>query len=189
MQVRPTRGKRHHWGLLERGYLQAKLRKQPTFRDVTTRFRAKWPLRSEHRNSILMTCRYPGLGSASDWLKQLIFLAAQPIRSTTQIKEVTRHQYWIYELVSSDVISQGNCCFRREMSHVFSVYLGVIPMIPERLSFWNEFIPSLNISLCFFTWYRDDISFQYKSFHNEFIPVFIPNKTLVLVRNLYPGIM
>ena len=130
-----------------------------------------------------MTCRYPGLGSASDWLKQLLFLAAQSIRSTTQIKEVTRHQYWIYELVSSDVISQGNCCFRREMSHVFSVYLGVIPMIPERLSFWNEFIPSLNISLCFFTWYRDDISFQYKSFHNEFIPVFIPNKTLVLVRN------
>ena len=48
-------------------------------------------------------------------------------------------------------------------------------------SFQNEFIPSPYISLYLFTWYRDEISFPYKSFRNEFIPVFIPNEILVLV--------
>ena len=37
------------------------LGKQPTFRDVTTGFPAKWRLRNERRNSILMTCHYPDL--------------------------------------------------------------------------------------------------------------------------------
>ena len=46
-----------------------------------------------------MTRHYPDPGSAYDWLKQ-IFLLAQPIRSTTQIWVVTRHQYEISELVS-----------------------------------------------------------------------------------------
>ena len=48
---------------------------------------------------ILMACHYPDLDSASDWLKQ-IFLAAWPIRSSTQIGEVTCHQYGISALVS-----------------------------------------------------------------------------------------
>ena len=39
------------------------------------------------------------LGSASDWLNQ-ISQAARPIRSTTQIWVVTRHQYGISALVS-----------------------------------------------------------------------------------------
>ena len=39
------------------------------------------------------------LGSASDWLNQ-ISQAASPIRSTTQIWAVTRHQYGISALVS-----------------------------------------------------------------------------------------
>ena len=39
------------------------------------------------------------VGSASDWLNQ-ISQAARPIRSTTQIWEVTRHQYGICALVS-----------------------------------------------------------------------------------------
>ena len=43
-------------------------RKQPTFRYATTVFAAKWRLRNERRNSILMTCHYPDLGSASDCL-------------------------------------------------------------------------------------------------------------------------
>ena len=43
------------------------LRKQPTFRDTTTGFHAKWFLTNERRNSILMTCHYPDLGNASDW--------------------------------------------------------------------------------------------------------------------------
>ena len=46
-----------------------------------------------------MTRHYPYLGSASDWLNQ-ISDAAGPIRSTTQIWAVTRHQYGISALVS-----------------------------------------------------------------------------------------
>ena len=42
------------------------LRKQPTFRHAFTGFPAKWGQRNERRNSIVMTCHYPDLGSASD---------------------------------------------------------------------------------------------------------------------------
>ena len=45
-----------------------------------------------------MTSYYLDLGIASDWLKQ-ISLAARPIRSTTQIWVVKRHQYGISALV------------------------------------------------------------------------------------------
>ena len=75
------------------------LRKQPTFSDATTGFPAKWRLRNERRNSILMTRHYPDLGSASDWSCRVGNLL-QPIRSTTQIWVVTRHQYGISALVS-----------------------------------------------------------------------------------------
>ena len=54
-------------------------------------------------------------------------------------------------------------------------------MIPEWLSFQNEFIPSPYISLYLFTWYRDEISPPHKSFRSEFIPVFNPNEIVVLV--------
>ena len=56
-------------------------------------------LRNERRNSILMTRHYPDLGSASDWSCRVGNLI-QPIRSTTQIWVVTRHQYGISALVS-----------------------------------------------------------------------------------------
>ena len=46
-----------------------------------------------------MMCHYPDLGSASDWLNQISH-AARPIRSTTQIWVVTRHQYGISALIS-----------------------------------------------------------------------------------------
>ena len=46
-----------------------------------------------------MTRHYPELGSASDWLNQISH-AARPIRRTTQIWIVTRHQYGISALVS-----------------------------------------------------------------------------------------
>ena len=75
------------------------LRKQPTFGDVTTGFPAKWRLRNEHRNSILMMCHYSDLGSASDWLNQISH-AVWSIRSTTQIWVVMRHRYGISALVS-----------------------------------------------------------------------------------------
>ena len=46
-----------------------------------------------------MTRHYPDLVSASDWLKR-ISRAPRPIRRTTQILVVTRHQYRISALVS-----------------------------------------------------------------------------------------
>ena len=96
------------------------LRKQPTFGDATTCFPAKWLLRNEGRNSIVMTRHYPGLGSAFDWSSRVGNLMTrhypglgsafdwssrvgnliQPIRGTTQIWVVTRHQYRISALVS-----------------------------------------------------------------------------------------
>ena len=51
------------------------------------------------QNSILMMRHYPDLGTASDWLSRMRNLI-QLIRSTTQIWEVTRHQYEISALVS-----------------------------------------------------------------------------------------
>ena len=36
-------------------------KKQPTIRDATTGFPAKWSIRNERRNSILMTRHYPDL--------------------------------------------------------------------------------------------------------------------------------
>ena len=42
-------------------------RNQPTFQDATTGFPTKWRGRNKFRNSILITCDYPALGSDSDW--------------------------------------------------------------------------------------------------------------------------
>ena len=44
--------------------IEHSLIKQPRFRDTTTDFPAKWRLRNDRRNSILMTSHYPVLGSA-----------------------------------------------------------------------------------------------------------------------------
>ena len=68
------------------------LRRQLTFSDATTGFPAKLCPRNECRNSILMMRQYPGLGSASDWLK---------ISSTNQ-----KH----YPDRGSDASSICNCC-------------------------------------------------------------------------------
>ena len=75
--------------------LLTSLTKQTTFRDATGGFPAKWRLRNERRNSR----HYTDLGNASDWLMQ-ISQTARPIRSTTQIWVVTRHQYGISALIS-----------------------------------------------------------------------------------------
>jgi len=75
------------------------LRKKPTFRDATLGFPAKWRLRNERRNSILMMRHYSDLGSAPDGSCRVgNFL--QPMRSTTQIWIVTRHQHGIPTLDS-----------------------------------------------------------------------------------------
>ena len=51
--------------------------------------------KNECRNSILMTCRYQDLVSASDWLKQISHMA-WPIRSTTQI--------WVGHVISMEFL-------------------------------------------------------------------------------------
>ena len=76
----------------------ASLRKQLTCGAATTGFPTKWHLRNERRNSILMTCHYLDLGSASDRSCRVGNLI-QPIRSTTQIWVVTHHHYGISALV------------------------------------------------------------------------------------------
>ena len=81
------------------------LRKQPTFRDASTGFPAKWRLRNERRDSILITRYYPDLGSVSDWSWRERNLP-QPIRSTTQIWVVMRHQYGISAPVSQTSIRE-----------------------------------------------------------------------------------
>ena len=75
------------------------LRKPPTFRDATTNLPRKMTSKRRRRNPMLMTCDYPDLGSNSDWLNQISH-TERPIRSTTQIFVVTRHQYGISALVS-----------------------------------------------------------------------------------------
>ena len=69
-----------------------------------------------------MTPHYPDLGSASDWLNQISH-AARPIRSTTQIWVVTRHQYGISVLISQTLFSgkiaeasRNVVCFLRLLS-------------------------------------------------------------------------
>ena len=88
------------YGVFPLGFFpSSSMRKQLTFGDVTTGFPTKWRLRNECRNSILMSCHYSDLDSASDWsccAGNLI----QPIRSTTQIWVVRRHQYGISALIS-----------------------------------------------------------------------------------------
>ena len=77
------------WLYIESKKVKVSLRKQETFGDATIGFPAKWRLRNERRNSILMTRHYPDLGSASDWSCRVGNLI-QPIRSSTQIWVVTR---------------------------------------------------------------------------------------------------
>ena len=95
------------------------LRKQPTFRDATTGFFAKWRLRNERRNSILMTRHYPDLVNASYWLNQ-ISLATRPIRSIPQIWVVSRHQYEISALVLQRHFGEKPVVASRNVGAVFS---------------------------------------------------------------------
>jgi len=71
----------------------------PSFENCTVNwFPREMTLRNERSIFILMTCRFPDLGSASDWSSRLGNLL-QPMRGITQIWVVTRHQYGISLLV------------------------------------------------------------------------------------------
>ena len=90
-----------------------------TFCNAITFFPVKWRPRNDCRNSILMMCHYPNLGGASDWSRHVRNLI-QPIRSTTQIRVVSRHQYGISALVCQTsfrgktvVASRNVGCFLR----------------------------------------------------------------------------
>ena len=79
--------------------LLSSLRKQTTFRDISSDFPVKGHLRNKCRNSILMMHHYPDLASASDW-SCCMWNLPQPIISTTQIWVVACYQYGISALVS-----------------------------------------------------------------------------------------
>ena len=79
-----------------------------------------------------MTRHYPDLSSASDWSRCCVGNLLQPIRSTTQIWVMTRHQWervyrnarglWNFCARFSDVISFWKQWWPRVMSAVFSDY-------------------------------------------------------------------
>ena len=75
------------------------------------------------RNSILMTYHYPDLGICY-WSRQ-ISLATWPIRRTTQIWMVTRHQYGIFAVAAQTPFRgeiSGNQWWRHGTSAFFSGY-------------------------------------------------------------------
>ena len=90
-------------------------RKQPTFCDTTTGFPAKWRLRNERRNSILMTRHFPDVGSASYLLK----ICSTNQKHYPDLGSVTS-SVWNFSARFSDVISQGNQWWCHKMSAVFS---------------------------------------------------------------------
>ena len=78
--------------------------------DATTGFPAKSRLGNDRRKTILMTRHYPDLGCRSD-LSCRAGNLLQPIRNTTNIWILTRHQYGISALVFQT-------SFRRETSEI-----------------------------------------------------------------------
>ena len=72
-------------------------------------------LRNDCRNFVLMTCHYSNLGWASDWL-----VVARPIRSTTKIWIVTRHQHGISAVVpQTSFPGETKCGVVKSVSAVF----------------------------------------------------------------------
>ena len=72
---------------------------------------------------MLMTRHHRDLGSASDWLNQISH-AARPTRNTTQIWEVTHHQYGVSTLVSRTSFGgEASDSVAKCMSAVFLSYL------------------------------------------------------------------
>ena len=108
------------------------LTRQPTFRDVTTFFPAKWRLRDERGNSILMTCHYPDLGSASDWLKQI----SPPRHDYCVISMEFLRSFLRRPFAGKPVVASGNIgCFLRlvKARKNNSAWTGVIfPRLPQR---------------------------------------------------------
>ena len=99
-----------HPQVIKRGnitYYCHSLRKQPTFRNVTTGFPVTWRLRDVLRKSILMTYHCPVLGTTSAWSCSRGSLL-QAIRSTTHIWVVTRLTIWLQYYARSDWLFSCN---------------------------------------------------------------------------------
>ena len=97
------------------------LRKQTTFHDATTSSPAKWRLRNECRNFILMT--------RSGWcfwlvLPRGIFASTNQKHYPDLVSDAS--SVWNFCAHFSDVISRGNQWWRREMSAVFSGYHSLL---------------------------------------------------------------
>ena len=110
------------------GSLLISLRRQVTFGNAATGFPAKWCLRKECRNSILMMCRYPDLGSASDWLNQISHVA-RTIRSTTQI--------WVVNVISMEFL----LLFLRRHLETISSIAKCRPFF--QANYWFKIFPQL----------------------------------------------
>ena len=82
------------------------LRKQLTnISDTTTGFPAKWCLRNEHRNSMLMTCHFPD---------RVVLLIGRKF-SQSESPPGPGQDVWNFCTCFSDVISQGNQWWRQEI--------------------------------------------------------------------------
>ena len=92
-------------------------RKQPTFRYATTGLAAKWRLRNERRNSILMTRHYPDLGSASDWSffffstnqKHYLDLGGDGSSVWTALVSTQKTGLWPREMITSSCWIKRKC--------------------------------------------------------------------------------
>lgn len=99
-----------------------RLRKQPTFCKATTGSPVKWCLRNERKSSILMTYHYP------DWVVLLIgwSVSVWLVRSITQIRVVTFHQYEVSITLVLQVLFCGETSSGIvKCRHVFSGYKTV----------------------------------------------------------------
>ena len=88
-----------------------------------------------------MTRHYPDLGSASDWSCRVENLI-QPIRSTTQIRVETRHEYGISVLVSQTSFG-GETCGGVAKCRLFS-QANYPPKSRPRTVHWPEVVTYLN---------------------------------------------
>ena len=68
--------------------------------NATTGFSMKWHLRNECRNSILMTCHYPHLGSASDW--------SCHHASGFQVTGIIKRFLWVWNFQFQDIFGLKN---------------------------------------------------------------------------------
>ena len=108
------------------------------------------------QNPILMTRHYTDLGIASDWWNRISY-AARPIRSTSQIWVVTRHQYGISALVSqtsfggeTGVTSPNVGCFLRLIICIWEGNLSVSEDYYEASKEHNLWVKITNFS----TWWQ-----------------------------------